>query len=107
MILYLSFLIICIGGFSSDSFKSQFERSDQEYFLSANCEFWAKHCYVLSKESIKDLIYETPMIDMVALGHFVTNQEQCMELSEDSIADPTILWLRGIAKEKLEDIKLS
>ena len=95
-------LIICVNGFSSDAFKAQFEKSDRPYFLHANCEFWAKRCYVLSKESIKDFIHETPMIDMVALGHFFTQQKRSILSLQDKSGDPTIRLLYKVAKEKLD-----
>ncbi|GAB5588771.1 hypothetical protein Unana1_03671 [Umbelopsis nana] len=95
-------LIICVDGFSSVGLCDRFARSEKPYLLQGSGLFWAKHCYLLSKVSIADFLDQTPMTDLVALGHFFSQKERSILSLGDKANDPTIRLLYQIAKEKLE-----
>jgi hypothetical protein len=44
--------------------------------LEIKCKFWAKSCYFISRNSIKDHIKENPMDPLVALAYYMTSQSE-------------------------------
>jgi hypothetical protein len=94
-------LIISIKGFSNEEIKAKLI-TNNHYLDSINCDFWAEKCQILSSKSMENHLSQTPLNQLVALGHFLGQQKKCI-LSIDKKHDPTIQLLYKISKEKFEN----
>jgi hypothetical protein len=95
-------LIISIKGFSNEAIKTKLINIDNHYLDDISCDFWAEKCGILSSKSMENHLSETPLNQLVALGHFLSQQKKCI-LSIDKKHDPTIQLLYQISKEKFEN----
>ncbi|GAA5802301.1 hypothetical protein HPULCUR_007764 [Helicostylum pulchrum] len=67
---------INIDGFSSKHFRDEnFGKDDNEPYYTLSSSLWAKQVHVYNADSISPLV-QVPMPEMIALVHFLTQQEK-------------------------------
>lgn len=64
---------------------------------------WAKKCFILNNDSIRDHLIRTPLPPLVALGAFFIAQKPSL-LNHDQRHDPTIQQLYSISKHVFENV---
>lgn len=64
---------------------------------------WAKKCFILNNDSIRDHLISTPLPPLVALGAFFTAHKPSL-LNHDQRHDPTIQQLYSISKYIFENV---
>jgi hypothetical protein len=87
-------LIVSVEGYSSEEIKSKFKANQDVFLAAANCEFWAKRCYVLSWESILGFVNENPLNKLVALACCIINT-----VKSSQSHDPTIKFFFDIVNQ--------
>ncbi|CAO3696164.1 unnamed protein product [Rhizopus microsporus] len=91
-------LVIGINKISPSSMLLEFNSSspDKPWLFNIPCTIWAKHCYLVSKETIGDQNRDTTVNPLLALFLFLTEQQQSLYLHTHP-HDPTIIQLYQIA----------
>ncbi|KAG1467705.1 hypothetical protein G6F56_004257 [Rhizopus delemar] len=91
-------LVIGIHKVSPSSILLEFNPSsdDKPWLFTIPCIIWAKHCYLLSKETIGDQNCDTTMNPLLALSLFLIEQQPSLYLHTCPY-DPTIMQLYQIA----------
>ncbi|KAG0164952.1 hypothetical protein DFQ29_001895, partial [Apophysomyces sp. BC1021] len=91
-------LVIGIHKISPSSILLDFNSSsdDKPWLFTIPCTIWAKHCYLVSKETIGDQNRDTTVNPLLALSLFLTEQQPSLYLHTHP-HDPTIIQLYQIA----------
>ncbi|KAG0162051.1 hypothetical protein DFQ30_004181 [Apophysomyces sp. BC1015] len=78
---------------------------DKPFMRQSSSNFWAQHCFLLSKSTIEHFANADGNLDpLVALSMFLTYKQRCI-MTLDRWDDPTIVALYSIAKAIFEHIR--
>lgn len=90
-------LVFNVSKTSPSNLLLQFTPSDEKPWLfSFPCTMWAKHCYLVSKETIHGQDSGSPLSPVMALSLFLAEQKTSLYLHSHP-HDPTIIQLYEIA----------
>jgi hypothetical protein len=96
-------LIIVINKTKDDIMRKTTKGARLPFLFKLPSFPWAKKCFILNSDSIRDHLISTPLPPLVALGAFFTAQKPSI-LNHDQQHDPIIQQLYNISKHVFENV---